>query len=52
MAKTNEKLSKEVPIIDSTQAFVSKYIPPSDQPHRMTFQENIRKMKPSTPTGK
>lgn len=43
ISQANERLIKEVAanastVMDSTQAFVSKYVPPSEAPQRMTFE--------------
>jgi hypothetical protein len=39
IATANEKLVKESfsPVVDSTQVFISKYLPPQNQTTRMTF---------------
>jgi hypothetical protein len=53
MVKINEKFAKSEynSVLDSTQIFANKYLPSTDHVQRQTFDENIRKLKPSTPTG-
>lgn len=58
MASINEKLTKVEynPILDSTQIFVNKYLPPSpsnsSKIKKETFDEKIKKLQPSHLTGK
>ncbi len=39
IATANQRLVKESysPVVDSTQVFITKYLPPQTQPTRMTF---------------